>query len=177
MAAVALLLLGVGTQLALSSGVELPSPGKAQSFPALPEQPAQQAYNAIMAHPIFAPDRAPPPVELDETGNLNGVEVLGTAIAGADDAAALLRDAEGNFQRLKVGGEVDGWKLVSIEREQLVFDRNGERRTLDLDAARLKAQASTENAKGQGPGMAASTGNSMSDTNDDSDSDDNDDDQ
>jgi len=168
------LLLGVAAQFTMSSGVELPKLGKVQPAPAYAEQPLSQAYNAIMAHPIFAPDRAPPPMELDETGNLNGVEVLGTAIAGKEAAAALLRDSEGEFQRVKVGGEIDGWKLVSIDPDQLVFDRNGERRTLNLDAARLKAQGSGTNAKGQGV-VPQAANNTSSDTDDDSDSDDNDD--
>src|SRR5690349_15964291 len=49
---------------------------------------APKAYPAVMAHPIFAPDRAPPPAEADNTGNLAGVEVLGTAIRGKVAAAA-----------------------------------------------------------------------------------------
>lgn len=126
-----------------------------------------------MAHPIFAPDRAPPPAEADDASNLSGVEVLGTAIAGKN-SAALVRDSEGTFTRVKVGEEIEGWKLVSIEPQLLVFDRNGERRTLNLDVARLKAQPA---ATGTGTNKSAAFGAtgatpSASDDTDDSDSDD-----
>src|ERR1700741_3694487 len=103
-AAVVLLVVAAGVQFALPSEAALPErPHK----PATQQQdaddtsqqprPASVAYTSIMAHPIFAPDRAPPPAEAEDAGNLNGVEVLGTAIAGNDAAAALVRDTDGSF--------------------------------------------------------------------------------
>jgi hypothetical protein len=135
-----------GVQFALPSQAALPErhrkPAAQQREEDASEQPrpAPGVYTAIMAHPIFAPDRAPPPAESEDAGNLNGVEVLGTAIVGNDAAAALVRDTDGSFKRVKMGEEIAGWKLVAIEPKELVFDRNGERRTLDLDVARLKSQ-------------------------------------
>jgi len=166
-----LLLIALGAQFATSSGIELPKRAKAAAAQTgLPEQPVAQTFVAIMEHPIFAPDRAPPPLENEEAGNLSGVEVLGTAIAGKDRAAALLRDSEGTFQRVKVGGAIEGWTLVSIDRDQLVFDRNGERRSLSLDAAQLRAQNPDAKAKGQGAtSSSSSTANSDTDDNDDND--------
>ena len=169
------LVLAAGAQFALPSSAAVPARHRAsaaQQSAAETALPAPHAYRAIMAHPIFAPDRAPPPAEADDASNLSGVEVLGTAIAG-HSAAALVRDSEGTFTRVKVGEEIEGWKLVSIEPQLLVFDRNGERRTLNLDVARLKTQPAT------GPGTtkpaafgATGATPSASDDTDDSDSDD-----
>jgi hypothetical protein len=127
--------------------------------------PALRAYPAVMAHPVFAPDRAPPPAEAETAGNLSGVEVLGTAIAGKTAAAALVRDSDGTISRVKIGEDIDGWKLVSIAPSELTFDRNGERRSLTVDISAPKAT---------GPG-ATKMGTSKSTSNDDS-SDDSEDD-
>jgi hypothetical protein len=172
MASIALLL-AVGLQLALPSSVTLPEVPRMASHAAPAVEPvnaAFNAYNAIMAHPIFAPDRAPPPAEADAAGNLSGLEVLGTAIAGKT-SAALVRDAEGEFTRVKIGEAIDGWKLVSIEPAQLTFDRNGERRSLTVSAT---APART----GAGVKMGASSSTQYSTTSSDgkSSSDDDDDD-
>lgn len=136
--------------------------------------PLPAAYAAVMAHPIFAPDRAPPPAENDDAGNLNGVQVLGTAIAG-NAAAALVRDTDGSFKRVKMGEEIAGWKLVAIQPKELVFDRNGERRTLDLDTARLKTQGAggpggtTKPAFGANGAIPGATTTTTDDSDDDDD--------
>jgi hypothetical protein len=171
MASIALLL-AAGLQLALPSGASLPefvrhAPPAAPAVE--PVRVAATAYNAIMAHPIFAPDRAPPPAEADDQSNLSGVEVLGTAIAGKV-SAALVRDSDGEFNRIKIGETIDGWKLVSIEAKALVFDRNGERRSLAISAT-----APTRPGMKTTMGSAASSSSSSS--TDSSDDDDDDDDQ
>ncbi len=179
-----LLVVAAGVQSALPSEAALPqkphkqATAQQQDEDSSSEQPrpAPAAYTSIMAHPIFAPDRAPPPADNEDAGNLNGVEVLGTAIAGNDAAAALVRDTDGSFRRVKMGEEIAGWKLVAIEPKELVFDRNGERRTLDLDVARLKSQSSgasgtTKPAFGANGAIPNSTTTTTDDT-DDSDDDD-----
>lgn len=177
--AVIALVLAAGLQLALPSSVNLPARPRAPAAAPVTAQVARQiavVYPAILAHPIFAPDRAPPPAEAEASGNLSGYEVLGTAIAGKAAAAAILRDSGGEMTRVKVGEDIDGWKLVSIAPDELVFDRNGERRSLTVDiTAPAKPGAGgvggTSNRLG-----AASTNDSSSDDSDDSD-DDSDDDQ
>jgi hypothetical protein len=165
------LLLAAGLQLALPSSATLPAVAR-QVLPATPSvepvRAALNAYGAIMAHPIFAPDRAPPPAEADESGNLSGIEVLGTAIAGKT-AAALVRDSDGEFSRLKVGDELDGWKLASIEAKELVFDRNGERRSVAISAT-APTRAGTNTKMGAGAaGSAPATSSDSDDDDDDSD--------
>jgi hypothetical protein len=162
------LLLVAGLQLALPSSATLPVIAR-QAPPAAPSvepvRAALDAYSAIMAHPIFAPDRAPPAAEADDSGNLSGVEVLGTAIAGKV-SAALVRDSDGEFLRLKIGEAIDGWKLVSIEPKELTFDRNGERRSVTISAtAPTRAGGNTK----MGNGAAGSTTSTSSDSDDDDD--------
>lgn len=168
MAAIALLA-AVGVQLAMPSGVDLPVTARATPRPvreAVESDPP--VYTAIMAHPIFAPDRAPPPAEAEVSGNLNGVEVLGTAIEGKTAAAALLRDSGGGFSRVRIGEVIEGWKLVTIEPTELIFDRNGERRSLSVDVTRPKATTT-------GADKSATQGLTRNSTSDSDDSDDNDD--
>lgn len=164
MATVALLFLA-GLQFGLPSGTELPLVAPAHASLQHEAAPVPQAYRFVMAHPIFAPDRAPPPAETETAGSLAGVEVLGTAIAGKTAAAALLRDSEGTFQRVKIGEEVEGWKLVSIAPKELIFDRNGERRSLTVD---------TTKARSAKPGALGAETTTKT-TSDDDDSDDEDD--
>ena len=170
------LILAAVAQFAMPSSAAVPARHRtaaSQQSAVETARPIPQMYRAIMAHPIFAPDRAPPPAEADDASNLSGVEVLGTAIAGTS-AAALVRDSEGTFTRVKVGEEIEGWKLVSIEKQLLVFDRNGERRTLNLDVARLKTQPAAGTAGAVKPGGFGATGATpvTTDDTDDSDSDD-----
>jgi len=166
------LVVAAGVQLAMPWGLDLPVVARAKAAPLqVAERVAPKAYRAVMAHPIFAPDRAPPPAEAEDAGNLSGVEVLGTAIAGKARAAALLRDSDGTFARVKVGEEIEGWKLVSIAPTELVFDRNGERRSLVVDVARLKQSKGTvaAGAKNQAP---ASQNSDEADSDDSDDSED-----
>jgi hypothetical protein len=173
-AAAALLLILAGLQLAIPFGASLPERPRAPAAPPRledPIRPAPATYAAIMAHPIFAPDRLPPPAEAESSGNLSGYEVLGTAIRGNVAAAALLRNSAGQISRAKIGEVVDGWKLVSIAPQELVFDRNGERRSLTVN---ITAPARTGASTVMGKGGASS---SSSDSDDDDDFDDDDDDE
>ena len=168
------LFLIAGFQLTLPSSVELPddtvlAPRRVVD----PPPPAAKSYASILAHPLFAPDRAPVTAETQPSGNLNGFEVLGTAIAG-DVSAALVRDSTGRIIRLKPDETLQGWRVVSIDRTQLVFDRDGERRTLIVDMNRAKGGAGIGETK-LGSGFNQVTASSHSDDDDDSDSSDSDD--
>jgi hypothetical protein len=135
-----LLLLLAVLQLSLpSSSVSLPETGVARpkaaaAAPADPPTPEEADYSAILQAPIFAMDRAPVILTAQPSGNLQGYDVIGTAIAGTT-ATALIRDATGRTVRIKPDGLLQGWRLVSIERAQLTFDRDGEKRTLPVETA------------------------------------------
>jgi hypothetical protein len=115
-------------------------------------------YAAVLQRPIFAPDRAPIVLQATATGNLNGIEVLGTAIAGSV-SAALVRDNMGRIMRVKPDAILQGWRLVSIDRTQLLFDRGGERRTIAVTAAPARS--------GINPQLATSASKSSNDDDDD----------
>jgi hypothetical protein len=175
-AAAIVLVLAAVAQFAMPSAASLPPIARSAPPAAASAAPMRPVtYAAIMAHPIFAPDRAPPPAEAeDESGNLNGVSVLGTAIAGRTAAAALVRDSEGEITRVKVGEEVEGWKLVAINKAQLTFDRNGEQRTLGVDTSKpVVRRPGVPGAPGTTMNGAAATATDAT-TDDDSDSDDDD---
>ena len=122
-------------QIAMPSSVELPQDtAVAARRPPPLGAPVARSYPAVLARPIFAPDRAPVILQAPSGGNLAGFEVVGTAIAGTI-SAALVRDATGRIIRVKPEDVVQGWRLVLVERTQLTFDRDGERRSLAVTAA------------------------------------------
>jgi hypothetical protein len=155
------LLVVAGVQMAIPSSVDLPEEAVVAPKP-LPAAlaPAARDYPAVLAKPIFAPDRAPVILQAQTAGNLSGFEVLGTAIAGTV-SAALVRDATGRIIRVKPDAILQGWRVVSIDRAQLIFDRDGERRSLAVTAVAPRAGAIN-------PQLTATKSNS--DDDDDSDS-------
>lgn len=158
----------------MPSSTDLPensalAPRRAQE----PAEPVTQNYPATLARPIFAPDRAPVLLQAQSAGNLGGYEVLGTAIAGTT-SAALVRDATGRIVRVKPDAILQGWRLVSIDRTQLVFDRDGERRSLTVSAT-APARAAVNGAQAGSPARASSDDDSSSDSDSDSSNDSDDD--
>jgi hypothetical protein len=174
---VALLML-VGVQMAIPSTVDLPQEAVVtpqRSVAAL--EPTGHEYPTVLAKPIFAPDRAPVILQAQTAGTLAGFEVLGTAIAGSV-SAALVRDATGRIIRVKPDAILQGWRLVSIDRAQLIFDRDGERRSLAVTAAapragavnpQLAATKSTSDDHDDDSDSSSSNSNSNSNSNSDDD--------
>jgi hypothetical protein len=171
------LLLIAGFQMTLPSSVDLPDDTAFVPKRAVETRASSpRSYAAILAHPLFAPDRAPVIVEAQPSGNLSGFEVLGTAIA-KDVSTALVRDATGRILRLKPDETLQGWRVVSIDRTQLVFDRDGERRALAVDMTRAKAGTNAGATRlGSGLGQAGAVSQSNDDDSDDNDSSDDSDD-
>ena len=170
------LLIAAGLQIAMPSSASLPENAPlAPRRAAEPAEPVAQNYPGILQRPIFAPDRAPILLQAQASGNLSGYEVLGTAIAGPV-SAALIRDAMGRVIRIKPDAILQGWRLVSIDRTQLVFDRDGERRALVVSATAPARQGPATRLGSQQPN-ANDDSDSDSDNNDNSDdnNDDNDD--
>lgn len=132
--AAVVLLIAAGLQIVIPSSASLPE-GTALAPRRAPEPlvSVAQNYPTVLERPIFAPDRAPVLLQAQATGNLSGYQVLGTAVAGTV-SAALVRDATGRVIRVKPDAILQGWRLVSIDRTELVFDRDGERRSLAVSA-------------------------------------------
>jgi hypothetical protein len=144
------LLIAAGLQVAMPSATSLPEDSAlAPRRAAEPPMPIAREYPAILMRTVFAPDRAPTILQAQTAGNLSGYEVMGTAIA-RNVSTALVRDVTGRVMRIKPDETLQGWRLVSIDRTQLLFDRDGERRTLMVTAAPPK------HMPGQ-PQMASST--------------------
>jgi hypothetical protein len=142
-----------------------------------PAEPVSQNYAAVLQRPIFAPDRAPVVLQAAAMGNLNGFEVLGTAIAG-NVSAALVRDNSGRIMRVKPDAILQGWRLVSIDRTQLLFDRDGERRTIVVTAAPGRpglhpqlATSATKSSDDDDDDDSSSSSSSNNNSNDDDDDD------
>jgi hypothetical protein len=167
--AAVILLAAAGLQVTIPSSAELPQNTAPAPRPALePVGPAEREYPAILQRPIFAPDRAPVLLQAQASGNLSGYEVVGTAIAGPV-SAALIRDTTGRIIRVKPDAILQGWRLVSIDRAQLLFDRDGERRALAVTAT---APAREGPATKLGSAHANTEEDSNSDNSDNSDDDD-----
>jgi hypothetical protein len=171
------MLAAAALQLSLSSSAELPhvQAVRPQAMPDSPT-PAEGDYSAILHAPIFAPDRAPILLTAQTSGNLAGFNVIGTAIAGPV-STALVRDTTGRTIRIKPDALLQGWRLVSIERTELVFDRDGERRTLPVEAAPMRGPGALGGPAGvaQGPRAAKSDDDDSDDDSSDNKNDDDDD--
>jgi hypothetical protein len=173
-AATVVLVLAAGLQMAMPSSAALPedsvlAPRRAPE----PAEPVARSYPAVLASPIFAPDRAPVTLQAQTAGNLSGYEVMGTAIAG-NVSTALVRDTTGRIIRVKPDAILQGWRLVSIDRTQLLFDRDGEQRALVIDMTRAKAgvphpQVAATSAATSGDNGDDSTSNDDSNNSDDDD--------
>jgi hypothetical protein len=97
--------------------------------------PASASDAAILRAPIFAPDRRP---GVNETpapgaGPLDGYAAIGSA-SGRGIAAAMVATPGGATRALRLGEDLDGWRLAAISRSALTFERNGVRRSLTVGA-------------------------------------------
>ncbi len=168
--ATAVLMAAAGLQLVLPSATVLPQTSElAPRHPREPQVPPVPDYPAILATPIFAPDRKPDEFAVPVAGGMAGFEVLGIATAG-DTATAVVRGPGGLIRRLKPGEQVQGWKLVAIELHQLTFERDKERRVLMLTKAPAAVVAAPSAAGGHSDqGTSDDTNHDNSDNSDDND--------
>jgi len=102
------------------------------------DPPPQNAFAMINARPLFSPSRAPV-VEAAETGTTSrqppDVSLVGVAI-GADKSVALLKSPNAQTAVSAVLGQaIDGWRLVRIEPDKVVFAANGTEYTVKIRAA------------------------------------------
>lgn len=107
------------------------------TLPELPriEAPSLERYAAALDRPLFRQDRRPPTAETVEAlaeeepfaATLQGV------ILSGDERVALIRPSGAtNVQQIAEGETFRGWRLREIGTERVVFERDGEERTLDL---------------------------------------------
>ena len=93
--------------------------------------PGNEFFEEILSRPLFAADRLPPPppaaVVVDA---LTDARILGL-IAGAK--GSVLMRAEGKVRMLAVNDKLGSWTLAAIEERAARFERDGEKRTLNLE--------------------------------------------
>lgn len=173
-AAAVVMLLVAALQVWMPSSAELPHVDIARPKPLAELSTPEANYPAILDHPLFAPDRAPVVLAAQPSTNLMGYEVLGTAIAGKV-STALVRLPMGSIIRIKPDGTLQGWRLISIERTQLVFDRDGEKRTLPVNSGPARQVGSLQagmTAGRMGPNAGSDDSENKDNNSDDSDDDD-----
>ena len=96
---------------------------------------------AILARPLFAPDRRPPPppappVAPPPPDPLANIQIQGI-FSGAN--AGILARVDGKVRRIKVNDTVGPWTLKSIDGRDVTFGQGEDSRKLRLDYARLDA--------------------------------------
>jgi hypothetical protein len=127
----------IGAQIILPAAAPPPdAPGLAARRTRPVQIPLPKEYPAILASPIFAPDRRPGSAGgAADTGGgtLAGYAALG-AVTGGSVAAGVVSAPGGGTKTLKRGDEVEGWRLIAVQRTRLVFERHGERHALEIGA-------------------------------------------
>jgi hypothetical protein len=121
--------------------------------------PPVPEYAAILASPIFAPDRRPGAAGTASEGgggSLNGYAAIG-AVAGRAVASAVVTLPGGGIKTLRLGDEVEGWRLVGVDRTHVYFERNGLRHVLVVGAPPETSPPQEGNA--ETPGAATPTVN------------------
>src|ERR1700722_9305233 len=99
-----------------------------------------QALSATLKRPLFAPSRQapapsptpvarsdPPPAPPPEPA----VTLLGTIVDGQSSQAILRADGAGKDRHVRLGDDVDGWKVVDIGERHMSLTLND--RTLSVD--------------------------------------------
>jgi hypothetical protein len=140
--------------LALILQFVLPSPAQPPEGSALTIRPPRLVtlrpvpeYSAILSAPIFAPDRKPGDAAGGGSpgGDLAGYSAVG-AVAGNGVATVVMSGPGGAVVTLSPGDSVAGWRLVSVARDKVVFERNGSQRALGVGAPTAPAPGSTPQA-------------------------------
>ncbi len=102
------------------------------TLPALPPEPQFsmlpiEDFQAILERPIFSPSRRPPSAESIDSVELPATTgdvsfVLKGILIDEDERTALFRSKDSDkLVRLGEGDKIEGWTLVRIEADQVVF--------------------------------------------------------
>ncbi|MGE5517925.1 MAG: hypothetical protein ACM31D_19140 [Bacteroidota bacterium] len=143
--------------LLVLAAVQLAWPTAELPAPASPGQPAQRVqepqigtaeWTAIAERPLFSPNRRPNPTEASGPSSLDGLTVLGIAVADRT-ASAVVRLPSGRVARLQPGQRLEDWVMASIEPLRLLFEKNGATRAFPFEAKKLRppSERSAKRAK------------------------------
>jgi hypothetical protein len=100
--------------------------------------PPVQEYAAILASPIFAPDRRPASADNPSGDGAGSASLAGYAaiggVGGRDVATAVVTLPGGGVKNLRRGETVEGWKMIGVDRTHVYFERAGVRHALTIGA-------------------------------------------
>jgi general secretion pathway protein N len=103
--------------------------------------PQTPAYAAILAAPLFAPDRKPGPD--DDVSAAGGPTMTGYAALGVATsrtaASAVVSTPAGKVVTVKRGEIIDGWTLAELTPTKLTFEQKGARHELIVGAPAVTA--------------------------------------
>ena len=100
------------------------------------------AYPAILARPLFAPDRRPPPPPAPPVepppppppDPFASVQITGLFTG---PSGGVLARVEGKMRRVKIGQSIGAWKLETIEGREATFKQGEQERKLSMAYAKL----------------------------------------
>lgn len=100
------------------------------------------AYPAILARPLFAPDRRPPPPPPPPVvpppppppDPFASVQITGLFTG---PTGGVLARVEGKMRRVKIGQNIGAWKLEAVEGREATFKQGEQERKLRLAYAKL----------------------------------------
>jgi general secretion pathway protein N len=106
--------------------------------------PTPSSFAAILERPLFSPTRRPPaaapalaptPEAAAPAPPAQPIDfsLAGIVISDGSRVALVQMQADGRVVQVAEGGEVDGWKAVTIEPQRAVFRRGDDEQELALD--------------------------------------------
>ena len=109
--------------------------GDAKLLPPLVAVAPEQAYPESAARPLFTPTRRPAPepaAQQQQAFQPGQFVLLGVTMAGDNRIAMLREKSTGRIYRIARGGEINGIKLASIERDTVTLAMGGQQEQLPL---------------------------------------------
>lgn len=122
--------------------VHLPAQDQQPGPLGLPSEPPVLAYQTLAERPLFTPSRRPPdpepvgatPAEVAASQEVAVDFALEGVIIGQVTLVAIVRvDGDKIQQRLKIGDEVQGWKLVAVKEAGATFQRGNLKHEIELN--------------------------------------------
>lgn len=117
---------------ALSAAADPAPPTEAPTWAMAPAE----AFAPILARPLFTEGRRPPPEAAPVAAVAAEQRALSLAVTAIILAPgrrlAVVETAPGKTQILSVSDAIDGWRLIEIAAEHLIFEGGGQRRRLAL---------------------------------------------
>ena len=174
---IGLQLLWLGVTSLLSAGVK-PIPPTIESLRVEPLE-TPRAITAtdslqVQARPLFWQSRRPTSAptssfqdddELRSAASRELKQLEVTGVFGAGDLSGAIIAHKGERMRLLVGDEVEGWTLISVDPDQVVFASAGARDVRRLQSLPIDGYRPPSGAETQSPSAGSTPSNSQPNTN------------